>query len=107
MLRLFLLGLVSLLMLTAWSACKRRPIVHGDSGLTVVPEGASPGMLVRVSGDRAIFAGREATKVEIGGQAAAIANMVSDMEAEVMVPNVAAGQTTLTVSDDKRRDKNS
>jgi hypothetical protein len=107
MLRLFLLGLVSLLVLTGGNGCKKWFLTKGDSAMTVFPEGASPGMLIRVTGERAIFSAGQDTKVEIGGAAAPISRVVSDTEAEVMVPNVGAGSTTLTVGDEKERDRNS
>jgi hypothetical protein len=107
MLRLLLLGLLSLLLLTTWSGCKKKTLLRGDSGLTVFPEGGSPGITVRITSDRAAFAAREDSKVDIGGTAAPIVRVVSDTEAEVQVPKVGAGETRLTVTDGKNGETSS
>ena len=79
-------------------SCKKE---SGGSALTLSPEGASPGMVVRVTTARSAFSDRTAARVEIGGQPATIAQWVSATEVDVLVPNVAAGESQVKVTGGK------
>ena len=80
---------------TIFSGCKRR------SELTLSPEGASPGMVVRVTTAQPAFADATAARVEIGGQRATVVKWVSATEVDVLVPNVAAGDSQVNVAGGK------
>jgi hypothetical protein len=80
---------------TLFSGCKRR------TELTLSPEGASPGMVVRVKAAQSAFPDAAAARVEIGGQPATIAKWVSATEVDVLVPNVAAGESQVKVAGGK------
>jgi hypothetical protein len=74
---------------------------HGASALTLSPEGASPGMVVRVTTAQPAFRDATAVRVEIGGKPTTIVKLVSATEVDVLVPNVAAGESQLKVSGGK------
>lgn len=69
--------------------------------LMLSPEGGSPGMVVRVTTAQPAFPDAKTTRIEIGGQPAPIAKWVSSTEVEVLVPNVAAGELKVTVTNGK------
>ena len=70
---------------------------HGASALTLSPEGASPGMVVRVTTAQPVFSDATAARVQIGGKPTTIVKLVSTTEVDVLVPNVAAGESQLKV----------
>jgi len=75
--------------------CKRR------TELTLSSEGASPGMVVRVTAAQPAFPDATSARVEIGGQPAPLAKWVSATEVDVLVPNVAAGESQVKVTGGK------
>ena len=84
----------------ALSACsKRQQSAEGNAGMTVLPEGASPGMVVHLTTSRPMLS--KETQIDFGGERATISRLISQTEAEVLVPNVSPGQTTLAVSSGK------
>ena len=74
---------------------------RGRSSVTLSPEGASPGMMVRVTTAQPAFSDGTAARVQIGGQLAPIVKVVSATEADVLVPNAAAGESQLKVTGGK------
>lgn len=95
---------IAVLFLTAlFVGCKPRTKNEGGGApaLMLSPEGASPGMVVRVTTAQPAFPDAEAARVEIGGQPAPIAKWVSATEVEVLVPNVAAGESKVKVTGGK------
>lgn len=76
-------------------SCKRR------TELTLSSEGASPGMVVRVTAAQPAFPDATSARVEIGGQPAPLAKWVSATEVDVLVPNVAAGESQVKVTGGK------
>ena len=95
------LMLVGGMLVSGFVGCKKQAPVQtepSESAMTVEPQGGSPGMIVRVSATKPIFGRGQEAKIEIGGQLASIARVVSDTEAEVMVPQVREGQTTIGIS---------
>jgi hypothetical protein len=95
---------IAVLFLTAlFVGCKPRTEKEGGGApaLTLSPEGASPGMVVRVTTAQPAFSDATAARIEIGGQPAAIAKWVSATEVDVLVPNVAAGQSQVKVTGGK------
>jgi hypothetical protein len=98
--------IIGIFALGALAGCKKGKVVEGGgSNLTLFPQGGSPGMMVRVSAEKPLFARDRGAKVEIGGAGASISQTVSDAEAEVMIPNVRAGATTLNVTGEKGEGK--
>jgi hypothetical protein len=83
--------------------CKRRPETSGSGGaaLTLTPEGASPGMVVRVTTSQPAFPDAKSARVDIGGEPAPISKWVSPTEVEVLVPNIAAGESSVKVTGGK------
>lgn len=80
------------------SGCKRQESPESPPGaLSFSPEGASPGMMVRVTAGEPVFPDAAKTRVEIGGQPAPLVNWVSETEVEVLVPNVKAGAAKIEV----------
>ena len=75
-----------------FTGCKRR------TELTLSPEGASPGMVVRVTSTESAFPDAAAARVEIGGQQAPVVKRVSATEVDVLVPNIAAGDSQVQVT---------
>jgi len=71
---------------------------RGGSAVTLSPEGASPGMVVRVTTAQPAFSDATAARVEIGGQFAPIVKVVSATEVDVLVPNAAAGESQVKVT---------
>jgi hypothetical protein len=74
---------------------------RGGSAVTLSPEGASPGMVVRVTTGQPAFSDATAARVEIGGQLAPIVKVVSATEVDVLVPNTAAGESQVKVTGGK------
>ena len=74
---------------------------RGGSAVTLSPEGASPGMVVRVTTAQPAFSDATAARVEIGGQLAPIVKVVSATEVDVLVPNAAAGESQVKVTGGK------
>jgi hypothetical protein len=73
----------------------------GESAVTLSPEGAGPGMMVRVTTTQPAFSDATAVRVEIGGQLAPIIKVVSATEVDVLVPNAAAGESQVKVTGGK------
>ena len=95
---------IAVLFLTAlFVGCKPRTEKEGGGApaLTLSPEGASPGMVVRVTTAQPAFSDATAARIEIGGQPVAIAKWVSATEVDVLVPNVAAGESQVKVTGGK------
>lgn len=65
--------------------------------LSVFPETATPGMVVRVTTDKAAFQPERPARIEMGGQTATIQQVVSLTEADAFVPNLLPGQTQVQV----------
>ena len=86
---------VVLLVSTLISGCERR------SELTLSPEGASPGTVVRVTSSRSAFPDATAARVEIGGQRAIVVKWLGATDVDVLVPNVAAGESQVSVTSGK------
>jgi hypothetical protein len=84
-----------LLVSTLFAGCKQR------TELTLSPEGASPGMVVRVTTAQPTFPDSTAAQVEIGGQRATVVKWVSQTEVDVLVPNVVAGESQVKVTGGK------
>ena len=74
---------------------------RGGSAVTLSPEGASPGMVVRVTTAQPAFSDATAARIEIGGQLAPIVKVVSATEVDVLVPNAAAGESQVKVTGGK------
>lgn len=90
-------AVAALFLATLMIGCKRPT----DGSLTLSPEGASPGMVVRVTTAQPVFADAAEVRVEIGGQPALVAKWVSETEVEVLVPNIAAGESRVQVTSGK------
>jgi hypothetical protein len=75
----------------------------GGSALTLSPQGASPGLVVRVTTVQPAFSDATAARIEIGGQLAPIVKVVSATEVDVLVPNAAAGESQVKVTGGKVR----
>ena len=73
----------------------------GGAAVTLSPEGASPGMVVRVTTRQPAFSDATAARVEIGGQLAPIVKVVSATEVDVLVPNATAGESQVKVTGGK------
>jgi hypothetical protein len=80
--------------------CKKK---SRAAALTLSPEGGSPGTVVRVTAAQPAFSDVSAARVEIGGQPTTIAEWVSATEVDVLVPNVAAGESQVKVTGGKVR----
>ena len=92
---------IAFLFLTAlFVGCKPKTKTEGGgaSALTLSPEGASPGMVVRVTTAQPAFSDVTAARVEIGGQPAPIVKAISATEVDVLVPNVAAGESRVKMT---------
>jgi hypothetical protein len=89
------MAIVFLFLTALFVGCKPKPKTEGGGApaLTLSPEGASPGMVVRVTTAQPAFSDITAARVEIGGQPAPIVKAVSATEVDVLVPNVAAGES--------------
>jgi hypothetical protein len=74
---------------------------RGGSAVTLSPEGATPGMVVRVTTAQPAFSDATAARIEIGGQLAPIVKVVSATEVDVLVPNTAAGESQVKVTGGK------
>jgi hypothetical protein len=94
------MAIVVLFLTALFVGCKPRTEKEGVAApaLTLSPEGASPGMVVRVTTSQPAFPDATAARVEIGGQPAPIAKWVSATEVDVLVPNVAAGESQVKVT---------
>jgi hypothetical protein len=91
-----------LLVCTLFAGCKpNEKRGGGSSALTLSPEGASPGMVVRVTTSEPAFPDAATARVEIGGQRAPVVKWVSATEVDVLVPNVAAGDSQVKVTGGK------
>jgi hypothetical protein len=71
--------------------------------MTVLPEGASPGMIVRLTTSKPMLSNE--AQIDFGGERATISRLISQTEAEVLVPNVSPGQKMLTVASGKKDEK--
>lgn len=97
-----LIALFGAVLVFGIAGCEKRTETKvASAAMTVFPEGASPGMIVRVSSSNPLFAKGSGTGVAVGGQRATVTRVISDTEAEVLVPSVAAGATKVTVTDAK------
>jgi hypothetical protein len=97
--KIFLRMTIAVLLVGAlFAGCKKE---SGGTALTLSPEGASPGMVVRVTTAQSAFPDATAARVEIGGQLTPIVKWVSATEIDVLVPNVAAGETQVKVTGGK------
>jgi hypothetical protein len=74
---------------------------RGGSAVTLSPEGASPGMMVRITTAQPAFSDATTARVEIGGQLAPIVKVVSATEVDVLVPNTASGESQVKVTGGK------
>ena len=82
-------------------ACEKRSNQQLEATpMTVFPAGASPGMIVRISAPDALFKER-APAVKFGETPAIVSRVIDDSNAEVLVPNLAAGVTRVTVASAK------
>ena len=88
---------------TLLAGCKPRSEKEGDRtpALTLSSEGASPGMVVRVTTAQSAFPDATAARVDIGGQRATVAKWISTTEVDVLVPNVPAGESQVKVTGGK------
>ena len=88
-----------LFLATLVPGCKRRGEKPGGGTgtLSLSAEGASPGMVVAVTATEPAFPDEASTRVEIGGEPAPVAKWISTTQVEVLVPNVAAGESKVTV----------
>jgi hypothetical protein len=75
----------------------------GGPAVTLSADGASPGMIVRVTTAQPVFSDATAARIEIGGKLAPIVKVVSATEADVLVPNAAAGESQLKITGGKIR----
>jgi hypothetical protein len=96
--KIFLRTTIAILLVTFFVGCKKE---SGATALTLSPEGASPGMVVRVTTAQPAFPDATAAQVEIGGQRATVVKWVSATEIDVLVPNVAAGESHVNVTGGK------
>ena len=95
----FRMAIAVLFLAALFFGCK--PKERGGSAVTLSPEGASPGMVVRVTTAQPAFSDATAARVEIGGQSAPIVKLVSATEVDVLVPNAAAGESQVKVTGGK------
>ena len=89
---------IAVLFAALFFGCKKE---RGGSAVTLSPEGASPGMVVRVTTAQPAFSDATAARIEIGGQLAPIVKVVSATEVDVLVPNAAAGESQVKVTGGK------
>ena len=98
----FWMAIAVLFLATLFFGCKPRAGKESDgSAVALSPEGASPGMVVRVTTAEPAFSDATAARVEIGGQLAPIVKVVSATEVDVLVPNAVAGESQVKVTGDK------
>lgn len=82
--------------------CEPRTKKESDArALTLSLEGGSPGSVVRITSGQPAFSDVNSARVEIGGQLAPIIKLVSATEVDVLVPNVAAGESQVKVTGGK------
>ncbi len=88
---------------TLVAGCKPRSATESgrSSVLNVSPQGASPGMVVRVMSTKSAFPDAATARVEIGGQRTTVVKWVSATEVDVLVPNVPAGDSQVKVTGEK------
>ncbi|MFQ5430702.1 MAG: hypothetical protein ACE5E1_10365 [Phycisphaerae bacterium] len=95
----------------AWIGCDTSPalqegadVLGGASAaaVSVLPGKASPGTTVRIQAARPVFAKDGLAKVKIGGQLAQILRRISDVAAEVLVPNVKPGAAVVQIIEPDR-----
>lgn len=90
---------IAIFLAALFFGCKPRTEKEsGGSAVTLSPEGASPGMVVRVTTARPAFSDATAARIEIGDQLAPIVKVVSSTEVDVLVPNAAAGESQVKVT---------
>jgi hypothetical protein len=96
---------IAVLFAALFFGCKPRTLTEssGAGALTLSPEGASPGMVVRVTTAQPAFSDATAARVEIGDQLAPIVKVVSATEVDVLVPNAVAGESQVKVTGGKVR----
>lgn len=94
----FWMAIAVLFLAALFFGCKKK---SGGSAVTLSPEGASPGMVVRVTTAQPAFSDATAARVEIGGQLAPFVKVVSATEVDVLVPNTAAGESQVKVTGGK------
>src|ERR1044072_923100 len=94
---------IAVLFAALFFGCKPRTLTEssGAAALTLSPEGASPGMVVRVTTAQRAFSDATVARVEIGGQLAPIVKVVSATEVDVLVPNAVAGEAQVKVTGGK------
>ena len=93
---------IAVLFAVLFVGCKPRTEREtGESAVTLSPEGASPGMMVRVTTAQPAFSDATAARIEIGGQLAPIVKVISATEVDVLVPNAAAGESQVNVTGEK------
>jgi hypothetical protein len=98
----FWMAIAVLVLAAFFFGCKPRTGKEsGGSAVTLSPEGASPGMVVRVTTAQPAFSDATAARVEIGGQLAPIVKVISATEVDVLVPNAAAGESQVKVAGGK------
>ena len=79
-------------LLAGFFACGRSARV-----VSVFPDAATPGMIVRVTTDKTAFPSERPARIEMGSQTATIQQVVSVTEADALVPNLPAGQVQVQV----------
>jgi hypothetical protein len=94
----FWMAIAILFLAALFVGCKKK---GGASALTLSPEGASPGMVVRVTTAQPAFPDATTARVEIGDQRAPVVKWISATEVDVLVPNVAAGDSQVKATSGK------
>ena len=91
-----------LVLAALFTGCEPRTKKESDAvPLTLSLEGGSPGTVVRITSGQPAFSDTASARVEIGGQLAPIIKLVSGTEVDVLVPNIAAGESQVKVSGGK------
>ncbi len=92
---LHLLGVALALVLScASTGCAHRESPGASLSASIIrvdPDAASPGMHVALTTDQPVFNAKKPPRVQVGKQAAKIAETTSATQASIVVPNVAAG----------------
>jgi hypothetical protein len=94
----FWMAIAVLFVVALFFGCNKK---SGGSAVTLSPEGASPGMVLRVTTAQPAFSDATAARIEIGGQLAPIVKVISATEVDVLVPNAAAGESQVKVTGEK------
>ncbi|HSW47232.1 MAG TPA: IPT/TIG domain-containing protein [Phycisphaerae bacterium] len=78
--------------------CLPPPPPEPSAGVTAVnPSEVSPGSMVTVTADKAVFQGATTPSITIGGQAATIQSVADPTQAVVIVPNLSPGAAQVRV----------